>query len=162
MTYREVYISLGSNLGNRRENIENALAEIAKTESTKIKKCSSFYETAPWGYTDQPSFYNVVVLLETALEPETLLERLLQIEQMGGRERLFTYAPRTIDIDILLAENFTSSTQRLTVPHPRLTERAFVLVPLAEIAGENFEKSYGFSPRKLIENGQSGGVIKLS
>ncbi len=158
---KKVYISLGSNVGNRAENIKNALAEIGKIDGVWVLKCSAIYETAPWGYTEQDNFYNTVALLETKLSPETLLQHLLDIEQLGGRERLFKYAPRTIDIDILLVQNFSSNTEFLKVPHPLMKQRAFVLVPLAEIAEDGFEKEYGFNPISLVKKQNMAGIAKL-
>ncbi len=162
MKYNKVYISLGSNIGDRTACINGALDEIAKIENTKVLKISSFYETAPWGYTEQQNFYNVVALLETALSPEELLTCLLDIEKQGGRVRSFRYAPRTIDIDILLVEGFESNTEFLAVPHPRMKQRAFVLVPLAEIAETDFAKKFGFEPLALVAKEDLSGITKLS
>lgn len=162
MSLNKVYISLGSNIGDRRQRIDKALAEIGALEGTKVIKVSSIYETAPWGYTDQQNFYNAVALVETSLSPEELLSELLEIEKQGGRVRTFRYAPRTIDIDILLVEGFESDTQFLTVPHPRMLQRAFVLVPLAEIADIDFAEKFGFEPSALIVKEDLDGITKLS
>jgi 2-amino-4-hydroxy-6-hydroxymethyldihydropteridine diphosphokinase len=99
-----------------------------------VTAVSSLYETDPVGYLDQPPFLNAVVALETALSPADLLHRLLQIEADLGRVRSFQDAPRTLDLDLLLVDDLTLDTPDLTLPHPRLHQRAFVLVPLAEIA----------------------------
>ena len=126
-----VYLSLGSNLGDRLENLQNAIRFL--NDIGEISRASSVYETDPWGYEDQPAFYNQVVLLETTYEPLELLRRIKQMEQKMGRTPTFRYGPRMIDIDILLFDNILFSTPELTIPHPEMKNRAFVLAPLAEI-----------------------------
>lgn len=129
-----VYIGMGANLGDRLATLRTAIA--ALQSSGEIVAVSSLYETAPVGYLDQPAFLNTVVALETDETPETLLARLQEIEQAAGRVRSFPNAPRTLDLDLLLYDEQISDAPELTLPHPRLHERAFVLVPLAEIAPE--------------------------
>lgn len=131
---KQVYLSLGSNIGNRIQLLENAIETIERLPNTILKQKSSYYETDPVGYTNQDKFINQVIEIATELDPYHLLEHCLNIEQSLGRVRLERWGPRTIDIDILLYEGFTSSTETLTVPHPRMTERQFVLIPLNEIA----------------------------
>ena len=126
------YLGLGSNLGNREENIGHALAMLAGEVS--LEAVSSIYETEPVGYREQPLFLNLVCRLVTALCPGELLELAKEIEVGMGRVASFVNAPRPIDIDILVYGNVIMETQELTIPHPRLKDRAFVLVPLAEIA----------------------------
>lgn len=126
------YVALGANLGDRLRTIRTAIDELARYGS--VVASSSVYETDPVGYADQPSYLNAVVALDTELGPEQLLAALLSIEARHGRERAFRNAPRTLDLDLLLFGQETIASARLTVPHPRLHERAFVLVPLAEIA----------------------------
>ncbi len=128
----EIFLSLGTNLGNRMENLQKALEYIAA--KVKILQCSSVYETPPWGYSEQPPFLNLVLRGQTDLEPQPLLEFLKACEQALGRQPTFRYGPRLIDIDILAYEDRILETPMLTLPHPRLHERAFVLVPLCEIA----------------------------
>lgn len=131
MTYY-VYLSLGSNLGDREENLTKAIDEIADLGS--FKSISSLYEAEPWGLTQQQWFYNIVLLLETSFEPESLLIKLQKIEDSLGRKREIKWGPRTIDIDIISIDNLTIDTDTLQVPHPFMQERKFVLIPLKEIA----------------------------
>ena len=130
-------MGLGSNLGDRLGNLVRALEELTATRELKILDCSAAYETEPWGLTDQPKFLNCAVKAATTLTPEQLLELAKEIEQVMGRTAGVRYGPRPIDIDILLYGDLVINLQvpDLQVPHPRMAERAFVLVPLAEIAG---------------------------
>lgn len=133
---RSVWLSLGANLGNRGETIREALRRIAAIPATRLVQVASFYETAPWGRLDQPGFINTAAEIVTALPLLTLLQKTQQIERALGRVRHEHWGARTIDIDLLAAENETSDTEALRLPHPYLTERAFVLRPLADIAPE--------------------------
>ncbi|WP_214822447.1 MULTISPECIES: 2-amino-4-hydroxy-6-hydroxymethyldihydropteridine diphosphokinase [unclassified Exiguobacterium] len=130
-----IYIALGANIGERASQLSAAIDEMGKM-GVAVTKQSSVYETAPVGYTDQPSFYNMVVEVETHQSATDLLDTLQQIERRLGRERLFKNGPRTIDLDILFYNGEDIQSEHLTVPHPRMQERAFVLAPLAEIAPE--------------------------
>lgn len=130
-----IYIALGANIGERAAQLSDAIDEMGKM-GVMVTKQSSVYETAPVGYTDQPSFYNMVVEVETHQSVTDLLDTLQQIERQLGRERLFKNGPRTIDLDILYYNGEDIQSEHLTVPHPRMQERAFVLAPLAEIAPE--------------------------
>jgi len=127
------FLSLGSNLGNRRANLGRALAELKKAR-VKVLRSSSLYRTQPVGYAAQPWFYNQVVEVSTALEPAALLALIKTVEKDLGRRPAGRSRPRTIDIDILIAEDRVVATRQLIVPHPRMAERNFVLVPLLEIA----------------------------
>mgnify|MGYP003550165928 FL=1 len=127
------YISLGSNLDDRLSYLKGAIAELHKDERISIDKISSIYETDPVGYTNQGNFLNIVVKLETDYEVEQLLQKCLQIELELGRERKIRWGPRTIDLDILLYNQDNIETDDLSVPHPRMHERAFVIIPLLEI-----------------------------
>ena len=124
------YVGLGSNLGDREEAIRSAAEAIGATRLSTIR------ETEPWGYEEQPLFLNAVAEVETELGPRELLEELLEVERRLGRERASgpRYGPRTIDLDLLLYGDETINEPRLTVPHPHLHERRFVLEPLAELA----------------------------
>ncbi|MHB8087615.1 MAG: 2-amino-4-hydroxy-6-hydroxymethyldihydropteridine diphosphokinase [Anaerolineaceae bacterium] len=124
-------LALGSNLGDRCENLRQALKEISTNLS--ITKTSSIYETPPWGYSDQPVFFNQVLSGITSLNPLDLLTFVKDIEQKMGRGNNFLNGPRLIDIDILLFGEQIINTENLEIPHPRMLERGFVLVPLAEI-----------------------------
>lgn len=127
------YISIGSNLGDREQNLKNACSLLNKEKEIELLNTSSIYETDPVGYTDQGKFLNIVVKIETQLVAESLLEKCLEIEIELGRIREIRWGPRTIDLDILLYNNENIETEKLIVPHPRMHERAFVLVPLLEI-----------------------------
>jgi len=127
------FLSLGSNLGNRRACLAGALAALKKAR-VKVLRSSSLYRTQPVGYAAQPWFYNQVVEVSTALEPAALLALIKTVEKDLGRRPAGRSRPRTIDIDILIAEDRVVATRQLIVPHPRMAERNFVLVPLLEIA----------------------------
>ncbi len=127
------YLLLGSNLGNRLSYLDQTKELIGK-HCGNISLQSSVYETAAWGITAQPSFYNQVIVLQTTLLPETLMQKLLDIEESMGRIRTVKYGPRTIDIDIQLIDNLTNNTPLLILPHPFLQERRFALLPLSEVA----------------------------
>ena len=134
--FRSVWLSLGANLGNRGENIREALRQIAAIPATRLAQVAPFYETAPWGNLDQPGFLNTAARIETALPVLKLLHETQKIEQLLGRVRHEHWGARTIDIDLLAAEGETSNTGELYLPHPYLAERAFVLRPLLDIAPE--------------------------
>jgi 2-amino-4-hydroxy-6-hydroxymethyldihydropteridine diphosphokinase len=128
------FIALGSNLQQPARQVADAVREIDRTDGTRVTARSSLYRTSPVGYLDQPDFVNAVIAVETRLPPRELLGALLAIERAHGRERDFPNAPRTLDLDILLYDGETVREPGLTIPHPRMHERAFVLKPLAEIA----------------------------
>ena len=127
-----VFLGLGTNLGSRAENL-TAARELLAAKLT-VLNASSVYETEPWGFREQPAFLNQVLHVETDLSPARLLRYLKRLEKQLGRTKSFRYGPRLIDIDILFYAQLVINTRRLQIPHPRLPERAFVLVPLAEIA----------------------------
>jgi 2-amino-4-hydroxy-6-hydroxymethyldihydropteridine diphosphokinase len=128
------FVGLGANIGEPRQQLQTALDELNGLPETRITARSSLYRSAPMGYTDQPEFLNAVARIDTGLAPEALLDRLQEIEARHGRERPFPGAPRTLDLDLLLFGSQSIDSSRLTVPHPRMHERAFVLEPLTEIA----------------------------
>lgn len=138
-----VVLGLGSNLGDRRANLEEAVRRLGKTGGISVLKTSSFYESAPVDYSDQPDFMNAAAAVDTSLKPEELLESLKRIEKDMGREPTVDKGPRNIDIDILLYDIVEVRLPELKVPHPGLKERAFALVPLLEVA-----------PDALLPNGQ--------
>ena len=130
-----VYIGLGSNLAEPRAQVQSGLQALARVARTRVLRRSRLYRSAPWGKTDQPDFINAVAQLETEFEPRALLEQLLAIEHAAGRIRSADrWGPRVLDLDILLHGERVLDDPGLRVPHPRLAQRAFVLVPLAEIA----------------------------
>ena len=127
------YLLLGSNLGNRLSYFQQSKQLISEVCGSIINQ-SSVYETAAWGITEQPSFYNQVIVLQTNLSPDNLMQSLLNIEEQIGRKRTVKYGPRIIDIDILLIDSLIQTTDLHSLPHPFLLERRFALLPLAEIA----------------------------
>jgi 2-amino-4-hydroxy-6-hydroxymethyldihydropteridine diphosphokinase len=128
------YIGLGSNEEDPRRQVESALDELQQLPATRVVKRSALYRSDPVGYADQPQFVNAVAALETSLTPIDLLGKLQQVEAHHGRRRSFSNAPRTLDLDVLLYGQARIATPELTIPHPRMHERAFVLRPLLEIA----------------------------
>lgn len=127
------YLLIGGNLGNKMAYLQQA-TQLIQQSCGNIVHSSAIYETAAWGVTDQPSFYNQAIVLETSLAPETLMQQLLQIEEEMGRKRMVKMGPRIIDLDILLIDDVVMSTGLLTLPHPALPFRRFALLPLCEIA----------------------------
>jgi 2-amino-4-hydroxy-6-hydroxymethyldihydropteridine diphosphokinase len=130
-----VYLLIGGNIGDRLANLENARKSI-EIECGPIQQQSSIFETEAWGLKEQPAFYNQALYIKTALTPQDLLAKLLEIEVSMGRKRLIPLGPRTIDLDIIYYNNTILEEPGLIIPHPRLAERNFVLAPLAEIAAD--------------------------
>lgn len=130
----KAYIGIGSNIGDKEDNLKNAIKYINENENIEVTKESSFIVTKPWGYTEQDDFLNCVIEVETTLEPEELMDILLNIEEVLKRERIVRWGPRTIDLDVLLYDDLVTSTEKVIIPHPRMHEREFVLKPLNEIA----------------------------
>ncbi|WP_102273284.1 2-amino-4-hydroxy-6-hydroxymethyldihydropteridine diphosphokinase [Cytobacillus massiliigabonensis] len=129
----EAYIALGSNIGDRSKHLMQAIEELNALPEVKVVNTSSIYETDPVGYEDQDQFLNMVIHVKTGLNPIQLLEACLAIEKELGRKRDIRWGPRTIDLDILLYNQENIKTEKLLVPHPRMQERAFVIIPLLEI-----------------------------
>ncbi|MBI5943745.1 MAG: 2-amino-4-hydroxy-6-hydroxymethyldihydropteridine diphosphokinase [Chloroflexi bacterium] len=153
-----VYLALGSNLGNRAANLKAAVMNL--TPQMTVKKKSSIYETPPWGFKEQSAFLNQVVKAETYLEPEPLLRHLKRLEVALGRVPNFQNGPRLIDIDILFFDDAVINSPSLMIPHPRLHERAFVLVPFVEIEPEFVHPSLHRPIINLLE-GMEKSEIKL-
>lgn len=130
----EAFLSIGSNIGDRFVHLTEAVRALHSQEKVKVMAVSSIYETAPVGYTDQADFLNLVVQVETGLNPYELLSTCQEIEHKQGRVRNIRWGPRTVDLDILLYNNDNIEAENLVVPHPRMHERGFVLIPLLEIA----------------------------
>ncbi len=152
------YISIGSNLGDRLKCIREAIRKLEQSKQINICKASSVYETEPVGYEEQPRFLNIVLELKASLEPLNLLKLLRGIENQMGRKRdqpqgteFVRWSPRNIDLDLLLYEDLVLNSDKLTLPHPRMHRRRFVLVPLAEIAPRVVHPSLKKTVEKLLE-----------
>lgn len=130
---KEAYVALGANLGERAASLREALRRMAAVPGVEVRRISGVYETDPVGYTDQPAFLNMAAAVETELAPKALLRELLAIELAMGRVRDIRFGPRIIDLDLLLYEGVRMEDETLTLPHPRMDERAFVLVPLRDV-----------------------------
>jgi 2-amino-4-hydroxy-6-hydroxymethyldihydropteridine diphosphokinase len=150
------FVGLGANLDDPLTGVDRALHELAGIECTWLKARSSLYRSAPVGHADQPDFINAVAELETCLDPYTLLTRLLDIERAHHRVRTIQNGPRTLDLDLLLYDDAQIATETLTLPHPRMHERAFVLMPLVEIAPEIVVPARGRAADLLVSSDRTG------
>jgi 2-amino-4-hydroxy-6-hydroxymethyldihydropteridine diphosphokinase len=156
----KVYLALGSNRGDREQQLEQARNLVA--EAVQIEAVSPIYITEPWGYQDQDDFLNQVIEGSTELEPLELLRFVKEIEEQMGREETFRYGPRVIDLDILLFGQRTCSGPDLEIPHPRMTERAFVMIPLRDLAPELVIPGKHRTVREIAEElDQSGLALYL-
>jgi 2-amino-4-hydroxy-6-hydroxymethyldihydropteridine diphosphokinase len=155
---KTAYLSLGSNLGNREKNLREAVERLG--EFGEVSAVSSFYETEPVEFTEQPWFLNMTVRLETELMPRQLLSAILKIEIEMGRRRTHPKGPRLIDIDIVLLGDTVMNDRALTIPHPAMQERKFVLAPLAEIAAEVKHPVLQKTVREMLAELQDGPVVK--
>ncbi|MFA6231584.1 MAG: 2-amino-4-hydroxy-6-hydroxymethyldihydropteridine diphosphokinase [Rhodanobacter sp.] len=129
-----VFVALGSNLGDPQRQVGDAVSALANLPDTRMVKLSSLYRTAPWGLLEQPPFINAAVELDTDLPPLALLDAMLDIEKAAGRVRAQRNGPRTLDLDLLHVDGVRMDDPRLTLPHPRMAERAFVLLPMHDLA----------------------------
>ena len=147
------YLGLGGNLGDREAALREALRLLDAAPGLRQVACSSLYETEPWGVTDQPRFLNLAAGFETTLPPPALLAACQSVESTVGRAATYRWGPRLIDVDILLygSEIVSLATPDLQIPHPRLTQRAFALVPLAELAPELGVPPDGMSVHRLLD-----------
>ena len=156
METHRAYIGFGSNLGNRLENCRSAIEALVTLPTCILRKTSSFYETEPVGLVEQPFFINGVLLLETAEDAHWLLRQMLGIETSLGRIRTLTWGPRSIDLDLLLFDDLIIESPELSVPHPRLHERRFVLEPLNEISPSLRHPSLGKTVAELLADCKDG------
>jgi 2-amino-4-hydroxy-6-hydroxymethyldihydropteridine diphosphokinase len=156
----EAFVGLGANLDNPLQQVTQAISELDGIEHTRVLAASSLYRSAPIGYADQPDFINAVAKLQTGLSPRRLLDALHVIENRHGRRRSVRNAPRTLDLDLLLYGAVVVREEDLILPHPRMHERAFVLLPLAEIAPD--ASLPGYPPlAQLLAQVDRSGVNKL-
>ena len=161
MNLTPVYVALGSNLGEPERQVRAGIEELAMLRDTRLAAVSSLYRTAPVGIVDQPDFVNAVALIETGLQPRELLDELLAAERKFARVRGVKNGPRTLDLDILLYGETTCDDAALTVPHPRMHERAFVLVPLAEIAADVMVPGHGRAG-ELAARADAAGIERIA
>lgn len=159
----KVVLGLGSNLGDRLENLRFAVDTLRRAPKTQVLAVSRVYETEPVGYAEQPDFLNAAVLLETDLSPKTVLGICLGIEAAAGRERTIKNGPRILDLDVLLYENVKSDSFELTLPHPRMLERAFVLLPLSDLfpSGRALGFHFGGTLRDMDTSGAQVTLYSL-
>ncbi len=153
-------IALGSNLGDSLTILEDALKTLAQTPGIALESSSSWYQTAPIG-PPQPDYLNGCALLKVQLNPEQLLAALLEVEKQFGRVRTQRWGPRSLDLDLLLFDRVILETPKLQIPHPRMRERAFVLVPLAEIAPDWIDPGSGKAIAQLLQGVDCSGVHRL-
>ena len=153
-----ILLGLGSNLGDRLANLQSGVALLA--HALGVVECSSVYETEPWGHKGQPKFLNLVCRACAAVSPDELLRLCQETERAVGRTRTFKYGPRVLDVDVLAFGDSVIDTPNLVVPHPRLTERRFVLVPLAEVAPKWVHPVMGKTASELLREVEDGGEVR--
>jgi len=155
-----VYLGLGSNLGDRESYLDRAIEAIDGLKGTRVVATSSLYETAPRIVEDQPDFLNACATIETGRSPRKLLDELLEIEEQLGRMRTRDKGARTVDLDLLIWEDHMQNCDGLTLPHPELGNRAFVLIPLREIAAEVLDPATGLTVEQLSKRCETDGSIE--
>jgi len=155
-----VYIALGSNLGDRIANLDEAITRL-KPEVWALA-CSPIYDTPPWGYLDQPHFLNQVVRGSTYLDPDDLLNLLKKIETTMGRVKTIENGPRLIDLDLLFYDDLILESELLTIPHPRLAGRGFVLLPLADLSPDLIHPKLGISIQTMLGEADSSGITRFA
>lgn len=155
------YLGLGSNLGDRFKNLSEAIQRLNSVEGIEVREVSAVYETDPVGDSSQPKYLNAAIRVETTLEAKKLLKACMTVERSMGRVRRAQWESRVIDIDVLFYDNEVMSTKELTLPHPLLHEREFVLRPLADIAPDLVHPMLDESIAQLLEEVEPGGVERL-
>jgi len=159
-THHLVYLGMGSNLGPREKQLKRAIGELASLPQTEVLNLSSLYETEPVGVKEQPLFLNLVMVLRTEIPPEELLQQLKGIESRMGRGKGRRWGPRPIDLDILLYDHLILNSPRLVIPHPRMHQRLFVLLPLAELAPQLIHPVLGKRIGQLAEGLSPQEVVR--
>ncbi|MBQ2758418.1 MAG: 2-amino-4-hydroxy-6-hydroxymethyldihydropteridine diphosphokinase [Clostridia bacterium] len=154
------YLALGSNMGEAKQNLDDAVAALGLVPGIKVESVSSYYITKPWGVENQPDFVNACLCVKTSLSPQALLGVCLGIEAGMGRVRMIKNGPRIIDIDVLLYNDIYINTDELILPHPRMAEREFVLVPLLDIAKDG--KVLNFDIKKALSELKNSDIDKGS
>lgn len=154
------YVSLGSNIGEREQTLQDAIMRLHRLDEVEVIASSSMYETEPVGYTEQPAFINMALALATTLPPQQLLEAMLAVEKRLGRVRYFQNGPRTIDLDLLMYDDVRMESADLTLPHPRMFERSFVLIPLVELM-ESIKAEERFAIATLMQASEGKEGVTL-
>ncbi|GGO09288.1 2-amino-4-hydroxy-6-hydroxymethyldihydropteridine diphosphokinase [Saccharibacillus kuerlensis] len=157
----EAYIALGANLGRREETLREALRMLNEHPEIEVLRASDLYETDPVGYADQPPFLNMAAALRTALPPDKLLSVMQNVENRLGRVRDIRFGPRTADLDLLWMDGLAISSEELTLPHPRMHERFFVLIPLDDVVPQDEPSGLRLLvDNSLIELGEASGIVR--
>lgn len=154
----KAYLLIGGNMGDRLANMHTALTQIEKLAGTILQK-SAIYETEAWGLKEQPSFYNQAIAIRTHLNSLALLQQLIEIEASMGRQRDIPWGPRTMDIDIIFFNHEITNTHPLSIPHPRMHERNFVLTPLVEIAPDYIHPILGQTTTQLLKDCEDKSLV---
>ncbi|NGZ78154.1 2-amino-4-hydroxy-6-hydroxymethyldihydropteridine diphosphokinase [Saccharibacillus alkalitolerans] len=158
----EAYIALGANLGRREETLREALRMLSEYPEIDVLRASDLYETDPVGYADQPPFLNMAAVLGTSLAPHQLLEVMQSVENSLGRVRDIRYGPRTADLDLLWMDGLTITSEELILPHPRMHERFFVLVPLDDVVPQDEPSGLRrLVDDSLMELGEASGIVRF-
>lgn len=154
--WHEAYLSIGTNIGDKEKNLNEAIRKMKEFNEIRIEKISSFLETEPWGYTEQDEFLNGALKIKTTFSPKELIKVLLSIESEMKRERVIKWGPRIIDLDVIFYDDLLSDDEEIILPHPRMEEREFVLKPLCEIAPNKIHPLLNKRVYRLLDELNSG------